>query len=191
MIAVVVVVASMLMITAGSAFAATAQYSTRATISKPAALASGSGHHAAVSVTPKDVPPPLCYGSSCNGLDPNTENCWYNAYIADSAFYAYEGYTYFTVDNCYSPSCNANWNETYINAWSTMYLISITNANREVQCFSASTHDTCDPIRGSFGPNDSPAWTNMVDGSVKAQACVTFDIAGGPDSKTIWCGNWV
>jgi hypothetical protein len=134
--------------------------------------ATGINHHVN-KVSPKDLPAPLCKGSNCYNLDPITEKCWDNsAYITDSTPIYWHGGNdtlRFVIDNWYSADCNANWNETYLYGGGIAWA-SIANANGEEVCYSPKG-DTCNPYDEGFPTSVGSVYTNMVDGSVKAQAC--------------------
>jgi hypothetical protein len=136
----------------------------------------------------------LCKGSNCYNLDPITEKCWdSSAYITDSTpIYWPDGIKVngtnvrFVIDNWYSPNCNANWNETYLYSQGIAWA-SIANANGENVCYS-SKGDTCNPYNAGFPTSVGSVYTNMVDGSVKAQACTGAD--NGSVEAESFCGAW-
>lgn len=116
-----------------------------------------------------------CYGSGCNHLDPYQEGCQYgdathgSAYVATSYHYQ-SGSWNFIIDNWYSPKCAANWNvTTFYNSY--IEFVEIKNANGDFDCYpNIPGSHYCDPSAAYI--TSSPAWTNMVNGTVKATACV-------------------
>ena len=70
-----------------------------------------------------------------------------------------------TVQNWYSPSCEANWNVTYFDAASSsgVYLL--------VKELHAPNTD----VSFEYSGKNSPAWSNMVDGTYQVQACTGID----------------
>lgn len=132
-----------------------------------AATRSGAGPNHHQSVRPLTSP---CYASGCNHLDPYVQGCQYgdathgNAYRADS-YYNNDYRGTFTIENWYSPRCNANWNVTTLYNGSHIIWVDITNARGVRDCYPSD----CGP---GGDVSASPIWTNMVDGSVTAQACV-------------------
>jgi hypothetical protein len=150
------------------------------------ASASGINHHA-TKTTSKSLTTALCKGSNCYTLDPITEKCWdSSAYITDSTpiYESTNGALGLVIDNWYSPDCNANWNQTYLYGEGINWA-GISNANGERVCYSSSG-DTCNPFAW-FSPSLGSVYTNMVDGSVKAVACVE---TLAPSGQTQYCGNW-
>ncbi len=139
------------------------------------AFAAGVGHHPTARVASIALAA-SCTGHGCNNLDPYAQNCDTGdathraAYVATSYAYNKNGWN-FVIDNWYSPKCLANWNVTTFYT-ATIQYVSIKNTKGDSDCYPnlAGTH-YCNP--GAAYITVSPAWTNMVDGTVKVTACVT------------------
>src|SRR5579883_804955 len=113
-----------------------------------------------------------CWASGCNHLDPYTMGCQYGAYAVQAAHkdVVYNSAYHFVIDNWYSPNCNANWSVATI-VTGTIQFVSINSTVFDCYPNISSSNFYCDQSAPYI--TASPAWTNMVDGSVKAQACVT------------------
>ena len=120
-------------------------------------------------------PTPPCYGSACNGKDPQSMGCaGSNAYTVTS-FNIDHGFA--TVSLRYSDWCHANWAtvSTHINGgdggefW-------VENKNHDAQYWG-------------FDEGNIPTtfWTNMVNGVPLARACVKDNVSfpGSPG-----CTGW-
>jgi hypothetical protein len=103
-----------------------------------------------------------CYGSGCDGLDPQATGCYADAITPAGAGTIWAGGV--KLELRYSPSCGANWARMTPGQFGWHFYVH--NAN-------GAYHD-------STGLGESSTWTAMVDGTVAAQAC--FDTAG--------CTSW-
>ena len=96
-----------------------------------------------------------CYGSSCHGLDPNTEGCAAGAYtVSQSNNYLWQlGNVHLYVQLRYSPQCAANWSRSYTQEGQGRYI------KADLQGYQGFTI-----VQGPGPGSYLSAYTNMVNG---------------------------
>jgi hypothetical protein len=123
-------------------------------------------------------PPPPCYGSSCNGKDPQALGCAGSFAYTVASFNIDRGAV--TIALRYSDWCHSNWATAYVHNvlpadggefW-------VQNKNGDAQYYGFDTLNGT----GSY-------WTSMVNGLPLARSCVNDDISY-PDSRHPGCTGW-
>jgi hypothetical protein len=107
-------------------------------------------------------PTPPCYGDTCTGLDPQAMGCGGDTAYDVASFTAEDA----TVILRYSDWCHANW-ALVITTAGHGEDFDVENTSGEAQYYTV-------PLNGE-------SWTNMVDGTVLARACL-FD--------GLYCTGW-
>jgi hypothetical protein len=124
-------------------------------------------------------PPPPCYGSSCNGKDPQATGCAGSFFTSTVASFNIDSGAV-TVTLRYSDWCHANWATVYVHDilpaeggefW-------VQNTNGDAQYYGYDT------LSGTGG-----YWTNMVNGVPLARSCVNDDLSY-PDPNHPGCTGW-
>ena len=123
-------------------------------------------------------PPPPCYGSSCNGKDPQATGCAGSFAYTVASFNIDSGAV--TVALRYSDWCHSNWTTVYVHnilpADGGEFWVQNTSGDAQYYGF-----DTLNGT-GSY-------WTNMVNGIPLARSCV-HDDNSYPDSSHPGCTGW-
>lgn len=135
----------------------------RAIVRKPSILTIAIATTAALALIPGTAhadPTPPCYGDTCTGLDPQAMGCGGDTAYNVASFDEYG----VTVILRYSDWCHANW------ALAIVTTADQGGADFEVENTSGEEQSWRVPLNGE-------AWTNMVDGTVLARACIYYEIA--------------
>ena len=93
----------------------------------------------------------LCSGSNCNGVDPAASGC-----ADDAITVAKNSDRWTTVEQRYSPACNANWVRATTPIFSTLYLLD--SGGRRYVDYPLT-------VQGQ-------GYTSMWDGNIQYKACV-------------------
>ena len=104
-------------------------------------------------------PPPPCYGSGCNGKDPQATGCSGSFAYTVASFTV--DYGYIRVMLRYSDWCHANWTTVSIQQYAPAdggeFWVENTYGNKQYYGFDVGQYSTF--------------WTNMVNGIPKARSC--------------------
>ena len=130
-----------------------------------------------------------CWKTTCYGKDPYSLGCANSIHEVSQVVKNSSGVSIAKVWNDFSYTCDANWTQgqrlsnNYAGIWISIQAIDSNNPPKnETQCYP-ETLDCVDP--GPYYTGTAIAWTNMVDGTNTAGACVVLPI---PNSQNTISG---